>query len=165
MTSSEHSRRGLKLLLAVIGLLMALASASWACTTYKGQMTLSQTGQTTKTNIGSNSGMGYCDFALTQNMSLSRSSSWTVTVAPQTTGNCIAQLPSGTHDVNKSNAAGVGDCMTNDSSARNIGSIAVDSNGDGATTLAGTKLSTNTSAVCVSTTNSSFGNQMSVTIV
>lgn len=164
-----HIRRFIKLVFVATALGTSVASLAWACTVFKGQMTLSQTGQTSQTNVGNNSGMGYCGGASSAVMTIDDASQYTITVAPST-GNCASHLGSGliistTFDINKTESGAMGDCMSGDAQSIPITTFSVSASGNGTKTLNGSTVDSNTDAICVSTSSASKGNQMTVSVI
>jgi hypothetical protein len=55
------NRRGLLFGSAVVAIALALASTAWACTTFKGRMTVTDANGNSSTVVGDGSGMDFCD--------------------------------------------------------------------------------------------------------
>jgi hypothetical protein len=132
-------------------------------------MTIAQTGQTSKTNVGDNSGMGYCGGVASQVMTIDDASQYTISVAAST-GSCASRLGplligTQTYDINKTDQTSNGDCMTTDPQAVNISTMSVNTSGVGSKTLNGSTVNANTKALCVSSSNGGNGNQMSVNVI
>lgn len=164
MNKTRRTKAGLGFLIVAVSL--AVGSVAYACTVYKGQMSIAQSGQTTRTNFGDNVGMGYCSGTTPQTMTLSRSASYTVTVAASD-GDCESQLQASSltriYEVYKTSDTTDPDCMGG--LGNMVSGISVDSNGDGSASPAGSTLDVGTTALCVSDILASQGMQMAVTTV
>lgn len=160
----------------VVGTLLALASAAYACTTWEGKMTVAAgSGTSTAEAFGGN--MNWCDPS-SGNASVDDAVNQqvTVSVAPTSSGDCppgTSKLPaSSTNYVYNirwtpgewdPNSAGVNDCMD----TSEIGDFSVNSSGIGGPT--GSDLfdpgDPGTIQICVVTTSTAWGNQVSIEVI
>lgn len=205
MTLSMNARKKLTFGFAVAAVVLLLSSTAWACTVWKGKMTVTVNDTRTGTGgtvngWGANSGMQNCPTKPWEGQARAHvgdstghvGSGVTVTVAGTTStevGICASKLAANTYDVNFLNT-GTGDfvgegaartwahdCMTGGHPKTfKIGSISVDSNGNGSVTIAEIKkpaamgneitdLPGTESAICVSDANASQGMQNPVFVV
>lgn len=123
--------------MGIIAAAMAVASVAYACTTFRGNMTI--TGDTAVTTTGKNSGMNWCGDTTPARVSVSRSTGFTVGVATSTScgsqglGTTVANInyfkTSNTtaSDLNTDcmNGAGNGTLITTISIASNAGSKSI----------------------------------------
>lgn len=147
------TRRLLLLGTGALALVFFLSSAAYACTIYKGYMTVS--GTSSSTGIGSNSGMTYCGGTTPANADVLGGTAFTVSVAPKTDAPCKGNLGNITADVNYAMGAGppqTTDCMTGSSGVSNLGTLSI-TNGTGNTNNSytiPTTAGTGDAQVCVS---------------
>lgn len=153
-----------------MALVLALSSVAYACTVFKGDMTVS--GTSSSTGTGDNSGMGYCDGITPPKAGVTRGTAFTVSVAPSTNTNCVAQLSDMTAHVNYKMGAGPPstgtDCM---SSLRDmggeiqIGTMAISGGkGSGTYTIPSTEAKTGDVQICVSSSGGGSGMQIPGTL-
>lgn len=96
---------------------LALASVALACTTYKGDMTV--TGNPVGTGTGNGTGMGYCEGIAPSQAGVTGGTEFTVDIAPSSNANCNYQFEDMTAHVNyQKGTLSTTDCM---SSLRDIG--------------------------------------------
>ena len=130
---------------ALIATVLSLSSAAFACTVYKGKLTLQGDQSTsTVTAVGNNSNMGYCSISNSYAYANDVSGRVKVTVAPAST--CLVngsnKLPATTSTLKYAvtyisyafnNSSMVKDCMAvgGDAGTTKIGDITIDSNGNG----------------------------------
>ncbi len=150
----------------VIAFILALSSAAYACTTFKGDMTVS--GRTSSTGTGSNSGMNYCGGTTPAKAGVTKGTAFTVSVAPSTA--CANNLGTITADVNYKMGAGppgTNDCMTDTIpiyGVKNIGTIAIVSGSkSGSYTIPTTESGTGDVQICVSKSDGTIGMQIPAT--
>jgi hypothetical protein len=203
----KNPRRKLMVGFAIAAGVLTLSSTAFACTIWKGRLTVSVAsgGSGTVTGWGANLGMQHCPTMPWQGTAqvhagsngptppAHASGSVNVTVAPTTStevGICASKLKAGTHDINFLNTGlgdfvGTGparewvhDCMTGGHPKTfKIGSITVDSNGNGAASNVVIdkpgRTGTNEiqdwpgmeSAICVSTTDAAEGMQNPIIVI
>lgn len=165
--------RGRKVLLAPFGVMavvLALSSVAYACTTFKGDMTVS--GTSSSTGTGNNSSMGYCQGITPSKAGVTRGTAFTVSVAPSTNTNCVAQLSDMTAHVNYMMGAGPPstgtDCMSSflDTGGEiQIGTMAIrGGNGSGTYTIPSTQTKTGDVQICVSSSGGGTGMQIPGTL-
>ncbi len=165
--------RGRKVLLApfgVIAVVLALSSVAYACTTFKGDMTV--TGSPSSTGTGNNSGMGYCDNITPGKAGVTKGTAFTVSVAPSTNAKCNAQLSNMTADVNYKMGAGPPstgtDCMSTllrTGGEKNIGKMSISNgSGSGSYTIPTSQSGTGDVQICVSSSGGGSGMQIPGTL-
>lgn len=159
-----------------IATVLALASAAFACTTYKGRFTVQGNGYPEKTAVGANIGgkMAWCDGTVPKaSMPASNGSTWNVRVhvSPQT-GSCAASLPDNTYYVDLQMGTGyVGDCMHGSSLNTTLGTMkvrggySVDSNGNWIWYYYDFAKSPGQATICVSDAGAYYGNQMAADVL
>lgn len=159
-----------------VATVLALASAAFACTTYKGNFTVQGNGYTSKTAVGKNvSGqMSWCDGTVpTAAMPGSNGSTWNVrvNVSPKT-GSCAGSLPNNTYYVDLQMGPGyVGDCMHGASGNTTIGTMkvsggySVDSAGNWVWYQYDFAKSPGQATICVSDAGAYYGNQMAADVL
>lgn len=159
-----YRSRPVALTIAIVGALVATAPSASAFTS-KGRITISQSGQATKTNMGGNGVYDHCD-NISELMRLSSSLPYTITVSAQF-GRCSGRLGpvifNQTLLIKKTSATGnaVIDC---NHFGEEIGIITVNAAGSGSKTLAGSTLDIATTVLCVTTQSGSSGNWMQVIV-
>ncbi len=164
------TRRGIVAASVAALAVLALASAAFACTVYKGRFVVTGNNGTTTEVVGNAIGMGYCFTPGPGRAEISRGGTFSASVSKyqgsQSTTKCSAQLNPDTYDVNYSTTGGTGDCMTGSPESVKIGSMVVDSSGSGSGTytLPSTALVSD-GAICVSDATAGEGNQAPVKIV
>jgi hypothetical protein len=170
----------------VVATVLVIASTAYACTVFKGRLTLTGNGNQptgSSVTLGKNAGMQHCANSPSGYTSAPLSGGTVdVVVAKNTTGTTAcpnSQLPADTYDINYENGAAFSgdlptsyrnwliDCMSPHSN--NLTTMTVDSNGDGSKTgvsLNSTERNTKVgsqivdeSAICVSTSDGAYGNQ------
>lgn len=141
---TQH-RRGLLFGFTVVAAVLALTSAAWACTVFKGKLTLQGNASTsTVTATGNNSGMGFCSITNSYAYSNGSGGSVKVTVGPASSTCGGHKLPATGSETNLAykvtyvdygfyNSSLNRDCMYNGGHSTRIvlGDITVDSNGNG----------------------------------
>lgn len=137
---------------------------AFACTVFKGNMTVN--GTSSSTGTGNGTGMGYCSVTPAA-AGVTRGTAFTVSVAPSTS--CVNNLGTATFDVNYKNGSGpptTTDCMTTAAGISKIGTISVTSGSSSGTNsyTIPTSASTGDAQVCVSDSNGINGMQMPVTL-
>jgi hypothetical protein len=147
----------------VVSVLTIGASLAFACTVFKGNMTV--TGTSSSTGTGNKTGMGYCKNVTPAKAGVTRGTAFSASVAPSSS--CAANLGTGTFNVNYKNGSGpptTTDCMSGASGVTNIGTMSVSSgSGSGSYTIP-TSASTGDAQVCVSDSGGINGMQMPVTL-
>lgn len=164
---SRRRRQGLGVGFLVVAGLLVLASAAWACTTYLGVQTLSQSGQTSRTNTGDNdtSSTRFCDDAAGQTMTLQdATASFTVSWASTTSGTqaCQDPLPTGTATIRHYNGSSDMDCHTLGTSFNETFSLS-GSPPSGSAAVASSQLATGDDWVCVD--KGAYGMAMAVSVI
>lgn len=151
----------------VIAFIAVLSSAAYACTVYRGNMTVSGTASSTGT--GDNSGMGYCGGTTPPNAGATKGTAFTVSVAPSTA--CASSLGTITVDVNYKMGPGgprTTDCMTDTVpifGVNKIGTMSITSgSASGSYTIPTTESGTGDVQICVSRSNGSLGMQVPATL-
>lgn len=112
------TRKGMTFGTMVVAGVMILASAAFACTVYKGTMTVTAGGGSSQ-RTGSGMGMGYCSgTTATSNADVTSGGTFSITVQKFTgsgsTKTCTDQLNIDWYDVNYTTAGATGDCMSSD---------------------------------------------------
>lgn len=153
----------------VLALLLTLASAAYACTTWEGRMTVTAGGGTSEAE-GNGGSMQWCD-PPSGDADIADSSGQTVTVelAPGSECAFTTQLPAKTYNIRWE--AGVWDpqsggtnCM--DSTDPDIGDITVDSNGNSTAAVTTSGFDPNgASNVSICVENGSWGNQVHIAVL
>lgn len=159
MESTAVHRRGLVVAFGTVAAVLMLASAAFACTTFKGEFSLSQ-GGVTKTNIGSNTNMGFCPNTTVNTMGLTGADSFTVSVAPTTTDLCAASLTLALYDIKHSDSLRIADCMNGTQFAEDLAVVS----GSGSQTVAGGQLALTDDTVCITDATKAEGHGMSVVV-
>ncbi len=168
------SRRRMTFATAVVAGVMALASAAFACTVYKGTMIVTDARGNTSQGTGSGLSMGYCSGTTsTSAADIAPGESFTIDVQPfvgsGSQKTCTAKLNDDLYDVNYSSTGATGDCMSGDTAAVLIAE-------DGLKTVNGSDSGNNSfplpsnappgaSAICVSDDTAGEGMQVSVEII
>ncbi len=170
--SRSSMTRGRNVLLApfgVMALVLALSSVAYACTVFKGDMTVS--GTSSSTGTGDNSGMGYCDGITPPKAGVTRGTAFTVSVAPSTNTKCVAQLSDMTAHVNYMMGAGpptTTDCMSSRADLGGeiqIGTMPISGGkGSGTYTIPSTQTQTGDVQICVSDSSGFSGMQIPGTL-
>ncbi len=170
--SRSSMTRGRNVLLApfgVMALVLALSSVAYACTVFKGDMTV--TGSPSSTGTGDNSGMGYCQGITPSKAGVTKGSAFTVSVAPSTNSNCNAKLSDMTADVNYKMGAGppeTTDCMSTvlrTGGEKNIGKMSISGgSGSGSYTIPTSQSGTGDVQICVSSSMGGSGMQIPATL-
>lgn len=178
----SFSQKGLAFAFTAVAVVLALSSVAFACTVFKGKMTVQGSGGTGTTSaIGNNSGMGYCNNAAAANTgngaevpNAAPGGTITVTVAPATIckdmlGLGTNKLPSGTtYEITWLAGRGVPqggsvDCMVpNGDNGNHINGsdMTVSSAGNGSDTSDTFTPSVGENSVCVGKHGSSSGMQV-----
>jgi len=138
---------------------LMLASAAYACTTFKGQFSLSQ-GGVTKTNIGSGIGMSFCQNTTVNTMNLTGINSFTVSVAPRTTNPCKTSLTKPVYDIKHSDSTLVSDCMNGTNFLEDLTVVS----GSGSQTVSGGQLLLTDDTVCIASPGNAEGHGMRVIV-
>ncbi len=146
---------------AVVAGVMVLTSAAWACTTHVGKLTLSQTGQTTKTNTGDGTNAGFCGTA--QTMTITKATSFTATWVPGTDAGCNDSPPTGTMTMSHFKTGGAGDCHNNGTAFSEH--MTVDANHSGTATLAANQWSAGDNQFCINNSGKTYGMDMAVSLM
>jgi hypothetical protein len=101
------NRRGLLFGSAVVAIVLALASTAWACTTFKGRMTVTDANGNSSTVVGDGSGMDFCDTGFGDKVPAADTGATgtpgaqiTVSVEPADCNGTTFQLDDGNYDVN-----------------------------------------------------------------
>lgn len=171
---SRRPRRGVVFGFVTAAMVLALASASFACTIYKGRFTVQGNGYTEKTAVGENkTGMTWCYPVPTASLPDDKGADWEVRihVSPQT-ADCPGSLPNGTYYIDAQKGAGyVGDCMHGSSGNTTLGTMkvsggySVDSNGNWVWYYYNYTTTPGEGTICVSDYNANYGNQMAVDFI
>ncbi len=168
-SAMEGGRKALLTPFGVMALVLALSSVAYACTTFKGDMTVS--GTSSSTGTGNNSGMGYCQNITPGKAGVTKGTAFTVSVAPSTNSNCAAQLSNMTADVNYMMGAGpptTTDCMDSFrdmGGEKQIGSMSISNgSGSGSYTIPTTQTKTGDVQICVSSDGGGTGMQIPGTL-
>lgn len=161
-----NNKRLLMIPFGVLAFLTLGMSLAYACTAFKGNMTVS--GTSSSTGTGNGSSMGYCNNVTPAKAGVTRGTAFTVSVAPYNSTPCVANLGTGTFDVNYKNGSGpptTTDCMSN-AKPNKIGTISVTSGSSSGTDTytIPTSAATGDAQVCVSDSGGFKGMQMPVTL-
>jgi hypothetical protein len=170
----KTSRRRMTFATAVVAGVMALASAAFACTVYKGTMIVTDARGNTSQGTGSGLSMGFCSGTTnTSAADIGRGESFTIDVEPfvgsGSQQSCTNKLNDDLYDVNYSSSSSTGDCMSGDPAAVLIAE-------DGLQTVNGSDSGNNSfvlpsnapvgaSGICVSDDTAGEGMQVSVEIL
>ncbi|MDP9403179.1 MAG: hypothetical protein M3P85_07545 [Actinomycetota bacterium] len=159
MGSTAVRRRSVAVAFGTLAAVLMLASAAFACTTFKGEFSLSQ-GGVTKTNIGSNTNMGFCPNTTVNTMGLTGLDSFTVSVAPTTTNLCAASLTKSVYDIKHANSTLVRDCMNETNFAEDL----TVSGGSGSQVVSAGQLALTDNTVCIADPSFAEGHAMQVVV-
>lgn len=174
---SNYKRRALKFTFGAVGALLVPMSAAYACTAFKGTMTVTGNAATpgSVSATGDGSSMRYCSGPTgTANVKANTSGTVSVTIGPAT-GSCTGKLTSGTYELrevagtwNPSTQSG-SDCMAPTGGTwPGMKTISVDGNGNSSATATGSftpGAAGGSISICVSDTLGNTGNQVPLSIV
>ncbi len=172
------TRKGMTFGTMVVAGVMILASAAFACTVYKGTMTVTAGGGSSQ-RTGSGMGMGYCSgTTATSNADVTSGGTFSITVQKFTgsgsTKTCTDQLNIDWYDVNYTTAGATGDCMSSDPASILIQEgdataktgLSVDSTGSGSGSFTFPSTShLGAIGICVSDDGSAEGMQVAADVV
>lgn len=139
---------------------MAMASASFACTTYLGKLTVTPqgTGSSGSVTDEANGGTMATCVSSVGTAALKAPNPVQVLVAPASS--CIGKLPAATYTMSFANGKNA-DCMYGSS----VGSVVVDSNGNGTATSNSISPSVGTFGFCVSNASNFKGLQVKLSAI
>lgn len=131
----KHARRSMSFLFTTAAVILALASAAFACTTYKGRFEVSGgNGYTPQTAVakGGNTGMSFCSSPPTATFGGSNRPAFYANVSPSTSsGTCTASQLQDSPSLAPYNvtyqtgAFSTGDCMSGQAGNQLVGTMAV----------------------------------------
>jgi hypothetical protein len=161
--SKAHPRRIVTTASIAVAFLLLMTSTAWACTTMSGVLTLSQTGQTTKSNTG-DSGVGgtFCN-SPASTMTLTTTASFTVSWAKNSTsmgsgGFCDTSQFTG--DVSVKKYTSLSACHA---SGTQIGTFTLSGNPfSGSVAIGGSSIGVGDTAIC--TDRGAWGMDMDVSV-